>query len=879
MRDRLRAAVRAFRNRNNLGADMDDEMRFHIDQCRQDLIRQGMPPEEARWQARRAFGNLSQTQEQGRKAKGLPVFDELIRNVAYAVRQLRRAPGFAAAVIMTLALCIGVNTAVFSVIDAVMLRRLPYPQPERLFDVVRQFPNQAVTSQDGFAWEGLKDGNSYTVAALGGILGVNLATGNRAYYVHQQRVSAHYFSVLGIPMAQGREFELSEDRDGGPDAVVLSYPIWKRFFNADPSIVGRTILLRGAPFLVVGVSSASFIPQEEVDLWTPLRPSTKGEGGGTNYQIIARLKPGVTVAEAEAEIQARGEAVFEARKNAEPLHERMTIAQFDKTEQAGLRERLLILWAAVGVVLIIGCVNIAALMLARGATRRREMGTRIALGGGMGPLIRQLTTESIVLGLMGGAAGLALGFAVIQALHRWIAEYGVWQDLRLDSTVLLATLALTLVVSIACGLAPAIQAARVDVRATLLEGGSRGVAGGGSHWMRRILVLAEVALSLVLLVGAGLLIRTLLHLENLTPGFDGTNVLAASASLQDARYADAKNINRLFRDTTQAMETIPGVQGAAAALHLPYQRWLNSGVVVRSGNDSQDREVATSMNYVTPEYFTVLRIPLRDGRVFTDQDASASAPVVIVNETFARKFLNGNLNGYLVDKNTSRQIIGIVADVQQQPGLQRAGPLIPEPVVYFPATQFPSGWFQMAHTWYSPSWVVRSAGAPNEELSRGVEQAIASADPMLPVAEFRSLIDERNTALSSQRSNAWLLGFMAALALVLAMVGVYGIVANSVVERTREFGIRMALGSSIGGVIRDAVAPGVILAAMGAVLGGGLAAASVTVLKGLLYGVRPMDPLTFVLMSVALIAVSAIASLLPALTLIRLEASSVLRQD
>lgn len=877
MLNRLKAYFR-------LDRDMDDEMSIHIEQYREDLIRQGVPPAEAQWQARRAFGNRSRISEDGREAKGFLMVDELVRNLTYAWRQLRRSPGFAASVILTLALCIGVNTAVFSVIDAVLLRRLPYPEPDRLLDVVRQFNNSSgqVSSngQDGNAWNALKDSRSIQVAAMSGTSGVNLTTGNRAFYVRQQRVSIRYFSVLGIPLERGREFEPAEDRDGGPDVAVLSYSIWKRFFNGDPSIVGQTIRLRGSPYTVAGVTGEKFSARAVVDVWTPLKPSTKGEGGGTNYEILGRLNPGVSLAEAQREIQSRGAAAFEASKDPETKGARMNLAPFEKTDQAGLRERLLILSAAVGVVLLIGCVNIASLMLARGATRRREMGTRIALGGGPGPLMRQLTTESIVLGSLGGAVGLILGYIVIETLQTVIADYGIWQELRLDGRVLAATLILTFLVSLLFGLAPAFQAAHVDVRATLLEGGSRSVAGGGGQWMRRALVVAEVALSLVLLVGAGLLVRTLLHLQHRDPGFDGSNVLTASASLQDARYADSASVNRMYRASLLAMQGIPGVESAAVGLHLPYQRWLNGGVVVRAGAGLGDKDVGTSMNYVTPGYFETLRIPLRAGRLFDERDSENAAPVVLVNETFARKFLNGQdpLAGRLLGRNGTRQIVGIVSDLQQRPGLSRSGPIVLEPAVYYPAAQFSAGSLTMIHTWFSPNWIVRAAG-PRAEIARGIEQAIASVDPMLPVARFMSLVEERDSALKSQRINAWLLGLLAGLAAALALVGIYGIVANSVGERTREFGIRMALGSSLNDVIRHAIAPGIWLSLAGVAVGAVLALASVTLIKGLLWGVQPMDPATFLMMGVAVIGVSAFASLLPALKLTRLDPASVLRQE
>ena len=883
MPDRLKALARMLLRRSRLASDMDDEMSFHIAEYRDDLIRSGMPQAEAARRARQEFGNIAQKKEDCREAGGYSFFDEFVRNVTYALRQLRRAPGFALSAILTLGLCIGANTAVFSVISAALVRPLPYPQPDRLVTVVREMRRGAefatTTGQDGYAWEALKDARSFDVAAIGGTNGVNLGIGNGAIYVQQQRVSAGYFRVLGMPLSRGREFDQSEDRAGGPSAVILSYSLWHRVLHGDASIIGRTVLLRGAPFTVVGIAAETFRPRGLVDLWTPLMPSTKGEGGGLNYDLIARLHPDTTWAQASTEAETRGIAAFTARKIPSTISARMALAPFDRDNRAALRNRLLLLSAAVVIVLLIGCVNIASLKLARGAARRREMGTRIALGGGNASLLRQLITESLVLGAAGAAIGLGLGYLAIDALQAVVIRYGIWQELRLDSRVLLATLLLSLFVSVLFGLAPAAQAMGVDIRAALLAGGSLGVAGERSHWLRHALVLAEVALSLVLLVGAGLLIRTLLYLQHRDPGFDGTNVVAASASLQDARYSDSSAVNRLYRESLDAIRATPGVEAAAVGLHVPYQRWLNDGVTIVADSSSPAEDYGTALNYVTPGYFHVLRIPLREGRVFNDRDAENSLPVAIVSTTFASRFLKGRdpLACTLKSGATTLQIVGVVGDLQQQPGLTRSGPIALEPAMYIPAAQFSSAGFRMAHTWYSPNWVVRATGG-QAQVAHTIERAIAAVDPLLPVATVHSMTDERDAALQSERINAWLLGILAALALSLALVGIYGIAANAVAERTREFGIRMALGSSTARLMWDAIAPGLLLSAAGAVIGGLLAAASVGVLRGLLYGVRPFDVSTFLLTAAALVAVSGAASLIAALNVARLAPANVLRQ-
>lgn len=868
MSDRLNALFRLFLRRKRLATEMDDEMSFHILQYQDDLVRGGLSQAEAERRARREFGNLARMKEDCRDAGGFSLFDEFARNVIYALRQLRRSPGFTIAAIATLGLCIGANTAVFSVIDAALLRPVPYPEPDRLFRVVGMFRGVVQTGQDGNAWEALKGARSFDLAAIGGVNGVNLSSHAGASYVQQQRVSAGYFHVLGVALARGREFDANEDRTGGPRAVVLSYRIWQRLFHGDPSLVGGTLLLRGEAYTVTGIAAEGFRTREMVDLWTPLMPSAHGEGGGLNYELVARLQHGVTVAQARAEAQTLGASVFIARKVPARVGALMSLTPFDRDNQTAWRKRLLLLSAAVVMVLLIGCVNIASLKLAHGAARRREMGTRIALGGGAASLLRQLITESLVLGVAGCAAGLALGYGAIAALRAVVLRYGIWQELRLDSRVLLATLLLSIVVSILFGLAPASQAADVDIRDALLEGGS--VAGKQSHWLRRALVLGEVSLSLVLLIGAGLLVRTLLYLQRLDPGFDGTGVVTVSASLQDARYGASDSVNRLYRETLDAIRNTPGVEAAAVGLHVPYQRWLNDGVRV------EGVVVGSSINYVTPGYFDALRIPVKAGRVFDESDTSSSIPVAIVNSAFVRRFLKAqDPLGSVLDGKV--HIVGVVGDLQQQPGLVQTGPIVQEPELYYPATQFGSAGFQMAHTWYSPSWVVRARGG-QAAIARTVESAISRVDPQLPVATVHSMADERNLALQSQRVNAGLLGILAALALVLALIGVYGIAAQTVTERTREFGIRMALGSSLAGLMWNAVAPGMLLTTAGVLIGGTLAAGTAGVLKSLLWGVQPLDARTFLLMALILIAVSGAASLFAAFRVARLAPATVLRQ-
>lgn len=888
MLNHFRSFIRSVSRRNELERDMEDEMRFHRQTFEDDLIASGKSRTEARRRARLEFGSIEAAKEECREAKGLSMLDEIMRNVRYASRLLRRAPGFAASVIGTLALCIGVNTAIFSIVDAILFRPLPYPEPHRLAMVVLQAMrgNESTSqqNQDGYTWEALKRSQSFELAASGGgFTGVNLGSGDRAVYIHQHRVSTGYFQVLGVPLIAGREFSEAEDRSGGPQAVILSYGLWKRLFYGDMSIVGRPILLRGEPHTVVGIARDSFQAMIPADLWTPLRPSTLGEGGGQNYTLVARLLPNVTWAEAQSEAQALGVSAVERLRIPADISARMNLLPLQDAISAGWRERILMVWAAVGVVLLIGCVNVASLMLARGAARSRELGTRIALGGGASSLVRQLIVEAVILGMFGCATGVAVGYFIVEGFQSVAEQFGVWQAVRLDERVLGCTILLSLVTSILFGLAPALQATRVDVRTALSEGGSRGVAGSNSRWYRRVLVVAEVSLGLVLLVSAGLLVRTLIHLQRLTPGFDGSSVLSASISLQDARYRSAESVNRLYRQTLDRIRQTPGVEAAAVGLHVPYQRWLQAGVDIlgRSVPLEERGMPMTTMNYVSPDYFTALRIPLRAGRVIDERDTEKALPVVVINEAFARQYMQeqqalGAEIRVRMD-GTNRQVIGIVGDVRQRLGFGRYGPLDYIPSIYVPVTQLPDQNFQLIHTWFSPNWVVR--GRAVAALAQSVQRAVDSADPLLPIARFRTLEEEKGRALGSQRVNAILLGSLAGLALILAAVGIYGLIANSVVERTRELGIRLALGASVQRAIWTAIKPGVILTALGVLIGTILALMTTQLVKNWVYGIKTLDPLTFVVVAAILFATGAIASIIPTLRLFRMNPAQTLRQD
>jgi predicted permease len=882
----FRSWWRALTQRSRLDEDMAAEMDGHIERYAADLVARGVEPAEARRRARIEFGSVPAAAEECRAAVGLRWPDEFARNLRYAARVLRKSPTFTIAAVATLALCIGANTAIFSVVDAVLLRPLPYPQPDRLAAVARHYRYKGAEGdamgETGRIWEAVRDSAAYLDSAVfsDGSMGVNFVAGGRVEYLRQQRISAGFFRVLGIVPLMGREFTRSEDVAGGPPVTVLSYALWKRAFGEDPHVLGRSVTLRGEPYTIVGVLPANFQSSTPADLWTPLRPSRNGEGGGWNYAIVARLRPGVTWAQADPQVEAVGAPIF--HENGEQTSVRLHLIPFQRGLTDDLRRPLLILWAAVGLVLLIGCVNIAGLLLARAAGRSRELATRMALGCGRTALVRQLLAESILLGLCGGAAGAALGWLGVKALKLLAQDtLHVWQIVELDGRVLAATACASLLAGILFGLYPALAASRFEVHAALAEAG-RGVAGARNPWPRRLLVAGEVALGVVLLVGAGLLIRTFAHLRGLNPGFDPRGVITASLSLQDARYATSRRVNRLFDQSLARMRELPGVESAAVVLTLPYQFALNSPFRRLDGPHVDTEYQITNMFYSTPDFFRVLRIPLLRGRLFSDNDNRDTAQVAIVSEAFVRMYLRGDdpLGRHLdFGGGDHREVIGVVGDIQQKSGWgEEFGPVAPMPAVYIPAAQTDDRFLQLVHTWFAPNWIVRASGPP-EGIIAGMQRAVQAADPQLPFAGFHSMEDVRYRAFAQERFQAALLGSLAGLALLLSAVGIYGLIANSVAERTRELGIRLAMGATVAQAMRAVALPGVALAAAGVGAGCMLAAFASRLLRHLVWGVRPGDPLTFGAVGLVLLGVAALASLLPALRVLRLNPAETRRQE
>jgi predicted permease len=803
-----------------------------------------------------------------------------MQHLKFAGRQLWRNPGFTATVIFTLSLAIGANTAIFSLVNALMLKSLPYPHPERLGAIYAHVTGtgafDGATGINGEKWELLRDNAPALVSAVsGGTSGINLQAGAHVQYVQDGRVSAHYFDVLGDQPLIGRSFSLDEDRPHGPKAAILTYKLWRDIYNSDPAIIGQSVLLRSEPYTVVGVLPEGAITPLSADVYTPLQPSREGEGGGSNFDAITRLRDGESWQEADAQInRAWAEIAQSYDKRNAGSHVTYYTVPLQKGQTDALRPQVLSLMVAAGFILLIACTNLAGLTLVRMLRRRSEVATRLALGASSWQIQKQFWVENLVLAVFGGAAGFGVGYFALRGLLALLPEnFLPVRDVPLDLRVMAFTLGVALLTSVFFGMLPALTARKVDLRSAMT---GRSGAQAGSARLRQALTAGQVALTVVLLSAAGLLIRTLIHLESLPPGFNPANVMVAKASLDDAKYHDPAAFRKLLNQSTAAMRQIPGVQDAAVGLTLPFERALNDGVTLSDGKVA-GRQDATDVVYVTPGYFSTLQMTLLAGRLFTDADGPDAQHVAIVNQSFARKFYGGaNPVGRYVNKDT--MIVGEIADVSVSSGIYSGPPLMSEQAMYIPAAQVPAAYLSLVHIWFQPDWIVRTAG-PIEGLTAQMQQALASAEPNLPASGFYSMNDLLARTLATQRIEVALLSGMAALALILSAVGIFALVANLVAQRTREIGIRMALGSTIPQAMVQIGKSGAGAAGIGMVLGLILCTGALRTMQSVIYGVGVYDAPTIAGVVLALVAVTLMATIVPTMRVARIDPAKTLREE
>jgi putative ABC transport system permease protein len=802
--------------------------------------------------------------------------ETFLKNVRHGLRSLAKSPGFSTVAILTLALGIGANTAIFSVINAVLLQPLSYPEPDRLVELELSSPEGTgdITSIPKFnIWRQQSQAFDSVAAYDFGGPGINVTGGERPEQLQGIRVSADFFRVFGAPVILGRAFTAEEDRPGGPAVALISNGLWRSRFGGDPAVIGRTMDLAGEPFEIIGVLGKNFANGSKNDLWMPLQPDPGSIDQGHYLRCTARLKPGVTVQQAQAAMKLAAEQ-FKQKfpKELQPT-DTFTAIPLREREIGDVRSGLLILFGAVGFVLLIACANVANLLLARGTGRRREIAIRSALGAARMQLIWQLLTESLLLALAGSILGLGLGYAGVRLLLATnsgsiprIGENGA--AVSLDWHVLAFTLGSALLTGVLFGLAPAFIVSRTDISNTLRESGARSGSSLGHTRVRSALVITEMALALILLVGAVLLIRTFAALRGVDPGFNTHNTLTMNMSLAGPRFTKAAPVDQLERDVRQRLENLPGVTASTLTCCLPLEGGFGlpfsiEGQPPKQGDDSQ----ATWID-IAPHYFDVFQIPVVKGRAFNDRDNGAGALVVIVNQAFAKKFFpKGDALGshMTIGKGVGpefeepvREIVGIVGDVRQD-SLDQP----PSPAMYVPIAQVRDGVIALNNHIGAAEWLVRTA-VPPFSLSNDIQREIREASGGLPVAHVRSL--EQLLSESTARDNFYmtLLTIFAAVALLLAAIGIYGVMAYSVTQRTQEVGVRMALGATSRQVQSMMVRQGFKLAAVGVVIGVAASLALGRVLKTLLFGVKPWDPVSFVLVTILLVGVSLFATYIPA---------------
>ncbi|HKD86282.1 MAG TPA: ABC transporter permease [Terriglobales bacterium] len=819
-----------------------------------------------------------------------------LQDLRYAIRQLRKSPGFTTVAILTLALGIGANTAAFTLANAFLIRTFPYPHPERLGVLLNRFIGIPEADQnslfkilhDGEMWELVRDNVPSVIAAAASAPNlpgaphtiVNLQIGDDVESVSGARVSAHYFEVMGVRPLIGREFTEDEDRPRGPNAVVLSYNLWRRALHGDKDVLGKAITLKGEPYTIVGVLPPHVYATASGDLWTPLRPSRTGEGAGINYFVYLRLRDGATWQQADTELSRLRPKIFEALTKQHPQgHAWMLANPLQSTVGTITRLPILILTGAVMLVLLIACANLAGITLARVAARRHEIATRMALGASRAALLRQFWTEALLLAALGAALGVALAASLFRLANQSsLARNLPVGPVELDWRVLLFAISCMALTTVLFGVLPALQRRIPDLRAALSLG-DRSIAGTHSRLLRQGLVAGEMALTVVLLVAAGLLIRTLVHLQTLPSGFSPQNITMMKASLDDSRYGTSESVHQLLAGSLAAVRQIPGVKSAGVGLDVPYERSLNEDVTFVDGPHA-GKDQAVDYVFVSPGYFETLELPVLFGRSIGESDTADSQHVALVNESFARLYFGAvdAVGRHFKVGKTVVQIVGVAGNVMQTPGLSQEAPLTSEPTAYVPYDQQTSDADRVAHVWFQPTWIVRTAGN-TEGVNRAVVAALKSAAPDLPFSPAFTMDDVRGSALSEQQLAVAILSGLAILGLLLSAIGVYGLIANLVVQRRREIGIRMALGANRQDAVVEIGRSGIYAMLQGLVAGIVLGLLTARILRGFIYGISTHDSLTLIVVPLILAIVASIAAFLPALRITSIEPAETLRAE
>jgi len=880
----IQRRIHSLLKRSNADAELQREIEMHIQQLTNEAMVRGVPENEARVIALREFGRIDSIQEECRDTRRVSWIQNFAQDVRYGVRMLRQAPAFTAIAVGTLALGIGASTAIFSIVDAVLLRSLPYPDPDQivlLFHVPVNQPDalQGISFRD--FTECQAQNRVFSEVAGNAFHDLTLTGAGEPAIVNTADVTPEIFPLLNAKPLLGRTLLPEDGKPGAAAVAVLSEDLWRSRFGANPDLVGRSIALDMRSFTVVGILPATFrypefAPHQEV--WISVRqdplfgPRTTQPGvrllGG-----IARLKPGVSLTEAQAEMRTLG-ARLAKEFPVEDSGLTIRLRPYRETVVANLRRALLILLSAVSLLLLIACANIANLLLSKATSRGREVAVRIALGASRARIVRQLLTESALLGLLGGVAGVLLAVWAVWSLHSFVpSEVAQISSIHVRGRVLVFALLLSLATALAFGLVPALLATPSNLQTNFKEGGQRAGRRGGQR-VRSFLAIAEISLAMVLLVAGGLLIRSFALVTSVNPGFDPNNVTEAEVSLPQFQYSTPQQWTAFSNQLLPRLQAQPGMQDSALAAPLPMDRQGQATFAFSIvGNPPLPPGQSITANYstVSPGYFHVMRIPLARGRLFSEQDSSSSPNVAIISDTLARRYFP-NENpigrqmrfGFPPNDNVSRQIVGVVGDVRDVALSKEPGPMM-----YVPFAQAPL---------YGGEVVVRSS-LGTSSVAASIREVVHSIDKNLPVTDIEPFRDVLGQSTARERFRTFLLGSFSTIALVLAAVGIFGVISYSVAQRTHEIGIRMALGAQRRDVQRLVLGQGAKLALLGSGIGVVLAFLLTRLIASLLFGVSTTDPLTFGASVIVLLGVAITASYVPTRRAMRVDPIVALRDQ
>jgi predicted permease len=886
----FRLKLKAFIHRRRLDRDLEAELQFHLVMREQHLQAEGLAPVEARAAAHRQFGNATRIKESSRDLWTFVTFETFCRDLRYGARMLAKNPGFSAVAILTLALGIGANTAIFSFINGTLLRSFPFPDANRLVllwsaNPARGWRQNIVSPGDFGVWR--KESHSFEGLAAFDDFGANVSSGGTPVIVPGLRVTANLFAVIGVRPALGRAFLPTDGQPDAPHVVILSHAFWESRYNGDPAIIGKTIRINSASYTVVGImpGGVEFPPaygalaenpvgdDSHVALWVALPfSSTEATWEYHQFTVLGRLKPGVNMEQAQSEMSVIAARLAKSHPQADEGWT-VEIQTLRDALMGNLRPILLVLMAAVFLVLLIACANVANLQLSRSVSRQKEIAVRSALGASRGRLVRQFLVESGLLSLVGGALGVLLAFGGVRLVRAaYLAKDPTFEGVWMDHRVLLFTLTVSLATALIFGLVPALMASRINLNETLKEAGRGTSEAAGSHRLRGMLVAMEFALALMLLVGAGLLVRTFVALANVNPGFNPKNVLVFNLPFAGPRY-EAQSARAAFYDRLlPQIRSLPGVEAAGVVTSVPLVGYNGWGFITdRNPAPPPNQMPDASYQVISPGYFRVMRISVIEGRTFTAADRNGSEPVAIISSALARTYWPSQdaLGRHLKmnrasDKGPWRTIVGIVGDVHRV-GIARG--FLPE--LYVPYTQYP--WEN------NPRMiVVRSASNPLA-LTGPIRRAVAGIDPDQAISGVTTMRNTVESSLSGHNFNMILLSTLAVLALALSAVGIYGATAYAVSQRYHEFGIRMALGAGRRDLFKLVLGHGLALSLIGVSVGLAGAIALTRLLSNLLYAVSATDPLTLFAVTLLLILVALAACWIPARRATRVDPNVALR--